>query len=308
LQKTYHLLLIIIDFIEVEVKITDMRATFEALPLHQEASFRFIEINQPDGFDGHWHYHPELELKWVLEGVGQRMVGDHMEPFGPSDLILVGSNLSHCWRTAPNFSGNSRAYVVQFPQDLISQRPEWFSVQQMIDDSSRGVSFKLIRKTRKKLEAAFACLYSKKPGTLESFSAWVSILGELSILPRQFLASSGFQQKETEDDRLARAINLILDSADHPIGEPLFKKACREVEMTPSAFSRFFKRNTGRTFSHFLNEARISKASRLLVESEENVLSISLECGYGSLSHFNRVFAELKGESPGQWRRKFWAA
>jgi len=100
-----------------------MRATFEALPLDKEASLRFFEIDQTGGFDGHWHYHPELELKWVIDGVGQRMVGDHMEAFGPSDLILVGSNLSHCWRTAPDFTGSSRAFVLQFPRQAISGKP-----------------------------------------------------------------------------------------------------------------------------------------------------------------------------------------
>jgi len=78
--------------------------------------------------------------------------------------------------------------------------------------------------------------------------------------------------------------------------------------MTPSAFSRFFKRHTGRTFSRFFNEAKVARASRLLVESAETVLSISLECGFGSLSHFNRTFEEIKGSSPGRWRKQFRAS
>ena len=120
-----------------------MRATFEALPLDKGSSFRFFEIDQAGGFDGHWHYHPELELKWVLDGVGQRMVGDHMEAFGPSDLILVGSNLSHCWRTAPDFTASSRAYVLQFPRQVISGRPELRAIEKMLGESSRGLSFQI---------------------------------------------------------------------------------------------------------------------------------------------------------------------
>ena len=79
-----------------------VRASFEALTLDGTSTFRFIQIDREDGFDGHWHYHPEYELKWVREGVGQRMVGDHVESFGKDDFVLVGSNLPHCWRTHPN--------------------------------------------------------------------------------------------------------------------------------------------------------------------------------------------------------------
>lgn len=286
-----------------------MRATFEALPLDKGSSFRFFEIDQSGGFDGHWHYHPELELKWVLDGVGQRMVGDHMEAFGPSDLILVGSNLSHCWRTAPDFTASSRAYVLQFPRQVISGRPELRAIEKMLGESSRGLSFHISGKeTGRRLELAFDRLRGAKAGTWESYAFWLSLLGELTELPRTLLASEEFSPREPQDDRLAKVIDLIFESAERPMEEGLFAEACKLASMTPSAFSRFFKRHTGRTFSRFLNQARISRASRLLVESEQNVLAISLECGFGSLSHFNRVFAELKGDSPGQWRRKFRAA
>ena len=101
-----------------------MRASFEALTLDGTSTYRFIQIDREDGFDGHWHYHPEYELKWVREGVGQRMVGDHVESFRRDDLVLVGSNLPHCWRTAPEFTGSSQASLLQFPPDCLGTNPE----------------------------------------------------------------------------------------------------------------------------------------------------------------------------------------
>ena len=286
-----------------------MRATFEALPLDQQTSFRFSEIDQGQGFDGHWHYHPELELKWVLDGVGQRMVGDHMQSFGPSDLVLVGSNLSHCWRTAPDFSGRSRAFLVQFPQDLVSQGPELAGIQKMLDDSQRGLSFHLGgNSVQDRLSKKFKQLEIAELGSWESYSIWLSLLGELSEMPREYLASAGYNPKEPEDERLARVIDFIFESVEGSVDTTVFPAACNIASMTPSAFSRFFKRHTGRTFSRFFNEAKVARASRLLVESAETVLSISLECGFGSLSHFNRTFEEIKGSSPGRWRKQFRAS
>ena len=237
------------------------------------------------------------------------MVGDHMQSFGPSDLVLVGSNLSHCWRTAPDFSGHSRALLLQFPQDLLSQGPELSGIHKLLEDSQRGLCFQLRGSSvQDRLKKSFKKLGITESGTWESYSAWLSLLGELTEMPREYLASAGYNPKEPEDERLARVIDFIFESVEGSIDKAIFPMTCEIASMTPSAFSRFFKRHTGRTFSRFLNEARVARASRMLVESRETVLSIALECGFGSLSHFNRTFEVIKESSPGRWRKKFRAS
>ena len=142
-------------------------------------------------------------------------------------------------------------------------------------------------------------------GSWSSYTCWIKLLGLLTELPKQILASEGYNLKKPVDDRLARVIDYIFEKVETQITPSLFDESSDLVSMTPAAFSRFFKRHTGRTFSRFVNEAKIARACRCLVESEETVLAISLECGFGSLSHFNRIFVDCKGCSPGRWRSKF---
>ena len=234
------------------------------------------------------------------------MVGDHVESFRRDDLVLVGSNLPHCWRTAPEFTGSSQASLLQFPPDCLGTNPETKKIRDLLDQSRLGLRFDLSNKGNKeRLEEAFDQMETTKQGSWTSYINWINLLGLLTELPCQVLASQSYNLKEPVDDRLARVIDYVFEKVETQIDPALFDESSNLVSMTPAAFSRFFKRHTGRTFSRFVNEAKIARACRCLVESEETILTISLECGFGSLSHFNRIFMEYKGCSPGRWRAQF---
>ena len=61
---------------------------------------------------------------------------------------------------------------------------------------------------------------------------------------------------------------------------------------------------TGMNFKKFLARHRINYAKRLLTENRLSISEIALECGYSSISSFNRVFLELTGMSPSKYKRE----
>ena len=73
--------------------------------------------------------------------------------------------------------------------------------------------------------------------------------------------------------------------------------------MTETSFSRFFKKNTGNTFTRHLGELRTGKACRLLADNDKAVTEICHDVGYVNLSNFNRAFRELRGMTPVQYRQ-----
>ena len=74
--------------------------------------------------------------------------------------------------------------------------------------------------------------------------------------------------------------------------------------MSESNFCKFFKKATGKTYSDYLNEIRINEASRLLLQSEKTISQIAFECGFETLSYFNRVFITKKKKTPSHYRKE----
>lgn len=66
---------------------------------------------------------------------------------------------------------------------------------------------------------------------------------------------------------------------------------------------RIFKQQTGMSFNSYLNKLRIERAKYMLKESNENILEISLDCGYNNITNFNRIFKRLSGTTPGEYRK-----
>jgi AraC-like DNA-binding protein len=78
----------------------------------------------------------------------------------------------------------------------------------------------------------------------------------------------------------------------------------RNAAMSASAFSRYFRRMTGRTVSEFVNEVRIGHARRMLIETDKTVSEVAFASGFESLSNFNRRFREIAGISPREYRQQ----
>ena len=75
--------------------------------------------------------------------------------------------------------------------------------------------------------------------------------------------------------------------------------------MSVPAFTRFFKRCTGKTFTEYLTELRVGSACRFLVETDRSVTEVCFAAGFHNVSTFNRRFRELKGMTPRAFRNQF---
>lgn len=79
----------------------------------------------------------------------------------------------------------------------------------------------------------------------------------------------------------------------------------RMGNFSPPVMIEYFKKYTGKTVSAYLKEKKFEYACQLLKSTQLTTLEISLQLGYYSLSHFNRVFKGFSGISPAAYRKKF---
>ena len=288
-----------------------MMPTVEHVPAGRDASFQ-CHAYATDAFPFAWHVHPEVELTLITAGRGRRYVGDSVEAFGPGDLVLLGPDLPHTWHTEPGPTAWPRAcaaVVVQFRADFLGpgflDRPEMRAVRGMLARSVRGLRFD--GPTARRAADAVAAL----PRTTGGLTRLVALLGVLDRLARsrQVVELSGRTFDAPLGPRARRRVDAVFRLVQAHHDRPLTQAdAARAVHLGPSAFARFFKRSTGRTFVDYVHEARVARACRLLVETELPVAGICFDAGFGNLANFNRVFKRLKGVSPRAFRQAFTSA
>jgi transcriptional regulator GlxA family with amidase domain len=103
-----------------------------------------------------------------------------------------------------------------------------------------------------------------------------------------------------------KKINLVIAYiVDHFRENIELEKAAGIAMMSPTAFCKYFKRHTRKTFIETVLDFRINYAAQQLVNTDKPVSDISYESGFGDVSHFYKVFKTKKELSPLQYRKKF---
>ena len=74
--------------------------------------------------------------------------------------------------------------------------------------------------------------------------------------------------------------------------------------LSPEAFSRFFRQQTGQCVSRYINEVRLQHCRQLLLETDMTVKEIAFCCGFNTLAFFNRTFLRQYGCTPTECRER----
>lgn len=278
-----------------------MKISFEKVLSDSGSSFAMKEKRE-QGFKGHYHFHPEIELTQILQGTGVRLVGDDISPFREGDLVLIGTNLPHRYTSDPVAGAWSRARVIQFSEDSLGggvlHAPECVEIAQMLERASRGICFReeaLVQADRFLQQICSSTGFSRLDGLLELLhSLATSGSGEP-------VSSAGYisNLNTFESDR----VNLALDHIHRHMQEPLkLDQMAARLKVSPATCNRLFRKSLGKPFKAFLLEVRISHACKLLLETDATIISIAHDCGFFNLSNFNRQFKSQKGKTPREYR------
>jgi AraC-like DNA-binding protein len=284
-----------------------MKAHFEKVT---QGGTSFLSFERADAeFPFNWHYHPEFELTLITDSCGQRLVGDGIADYEAGDLVLLGPNLPHSWRSGPVGPARPsihRAIVVQFRDNFLGDK--FFSLTEMepltrlLKRSACGLAFgdtESGRDVARKL-AGFPFL-----PPAQRVITLLSVLLDLAAESHPQLLSTNRVPPicRVEDQQRIDAICAYLNNHFEKSIE--FAKLSHQIHMDQGSLCRFFKRATGRTMTAYVNELRVGAAAQLLTETDRSVLDIGLQVGFGNYSNFNRQFKRIKGYTPRTMRQQF---
>lgn len=278
---------------------------FEKIEPAFGSSFSYRTYNKENQNKNHtfWHYHPELELVYVNGGSGKRQIGSHVSYYRTGDLILIGSNLPHC-----GFTDSLTEYecetVIQMKPDFLG--PEFFNIPEMrnikslFERSRKGIVYH--GKAKKYIGDKIEALkdkdhYDRLLGLLEVLSLLEKAEDYTVLNAEGFILETGLQ----DNNRVNIIFNFVKEEFKRPIS---LEEVADLVSMTVPAFCRYFKKITGKTFTEFVNEYRLTHAAKLLHEKQVSITEVCFDSGFNNFSHFNKRFKKFTGKSPSLYRNE----
>jgi AraC-like DNA-binding protein/ligand-binding sensor protein len=152
-----------------------------------------------------------------------------------------------------------------------------------------------------KLQDAY---FHSKVLSREQYEAMVRLLEifakHLSSVANEILV----QKQNAEPPVISRARRFI---GEHQAESISLDQIARALNMSTFYFCKMFKKATGLTFTDYLSRTRIEKAKNLLLNPHARVSEAAYDCGFISLTHFNRIFKRVVGKSPTAYRRSLGA-
>jgi len=289
--------------------VMDDNSIYFRLPKASSRGF-IVEFHELPHMYDRLHYHPELQLIYIVSGTGDLFAGDSFTSYGPGDLFLLGPSQSHVFKSDPDYFEESdekacKTISVFFHEkslgDGFFNLDETADIKGLIKRSGRGIHFDDYVSTSIGPrvfdlldQSDFECLLSI-----------LTILHDLSSTENfSYLAtmSSSVPISDQKNRKVNKVFNYILDHFHEDIK---LEDVANIANYSQAAFCHFFKEHTQKTFVQFLIEVRISNACKMLRNTDYNISQICYESGFNNVSNFNRQFKKLIGMSPSAYIKNY---
>jgi AraC-like DNA-binding protein len=261
--------------------------------------FRYSENELPD------HLHDLYELVYIHEGTGTFFIDHTVYEKGPGDLFLIPGNTVH--RAFPSADQPIVSTAVFFSPSLLRSDP--------LGDGYKPLGpFELARKrkqyrmtpaepARSRLETLLREMADELGNRAAGYrhALWLILQQLLLELSRQ-----PFSQAEPAASAgghgPAWIRKALSDMNRDPVGCGGLAELAGQASVSASHFSRVFKELTGMNVTDYINAKRLVLAKNLLHETDDNIETIAMACGYQGMRHFYQQFKKLTGLTPRAYR------
>ncbi|SEW45121.1 AraC family transcriptional regulator [Chitinophaga arvensicola] len=274
----------------------------------EEASFVVKEFCQPR-FTNTFHFHHGYELILIVKSAGRMYAGNKVMNYHEGEIYMFGPGLVHCFCNNSTPVGSdeiAHAIIIQFTEDFIGKdffdNLELRKIKELMQLSEYGIKFK---QTSSNVDSLFFQFRANQQ--MKNLILLLQILDELSFRSNESVQlltddSRKIRYKDADSKKLESIFKYVLENYNNQVDS---KSAASLACMNEAAFCRYFKKRTTKTFSQFVNEIRISHATKLLIGTDTGISEICYACGFDNISYFNRQFKIYQGKSPREYRKAF---
>ncbi|MEQ6120260.1 AraC family transcriptional regulator [Reichenbachiella sp. MALMAid0571] len=277
------------------------------LPKSSDESF-VVEHNVSNHLYNPLHQHPELQITLILQGTGTAFIGGYIGDFKPNDIFVIGSDVPHVFKNDDTYfdiNSDLKAEVIYvfFDQnsfgDVFFKMPEAKDLDDLFNRARKGI----------KVHGEVKTILISKLHDLASARNMEKIIRLLDVF-QIICAADSLEYLSTEvgdhnvDEHEGKRLNDVIQFTMEKYYRHISLDEISDIaNLTPAAFCRFFKQRTRKTYVNFLNEIRIGKACRMLLDKDMSIVDICYKSGFSNLSHFNRKFKKQTGYTPSKYKQ-----
>ncbi len=252
-------------------------------------------------FYQYYHVHPEFQLTYVEKSNGILYFGDNAYEFKEGDIFLIGPNIPHVFVDSPGVGQPEgiKAISIFFPDNyansIFSIIEEAASIRKLL--SSSLFCIKVGEKSRANVAACIKEIENDLTGFMRVMKL-MEILYVISLDYTQLFLDSN----PAIPDGGSRIERVYSYSMQHFSEKIEIHEVAQLVGMTDTAFCRFFRKSTSKSYIQYLIELRIAMACKYILSEDSGLADIAFRTGFGSMTNFIKQFKKIMGMTPSEYK------
>ncbi len=247
------------------------------------------------------HFHSAVEVLLPLRGELTATVEETAYCVHEGEVMIIPAGCMHALQMGP---GNERELIL-FEMNGVFSLKEFGAFRQLL---SKPLYLDAAHPVREKAQSVLLELLRiyRSGALLRNLHCYALLLEMYAALGEDYLAGNASQanmnalhRQLSGEDAFNRALDYVNTNY---MDDVTLDSLAAYAGFSRYTLSRMFRQHTGLTFTQYLNDRRVSMAMELLASTRMPVTQVALQCGFNSIATFNRVFRELRGCTPTQYR------
>ena len=241
------------------------------------------------------HFHPDIEIIYVLDGAVKVNFVDASYPLNTEDFLLINSNVRHEYVADKDLLVGCLMIDYTMLSEIFDGEQLFFWCNSVESNSS------FYEKLRYSMRQIFN-LYQQMEGQAVALknSIYYQLIYQLTS---NFLVKKGKQQYDSlrgiKDERLDKILSVMMSRYNEPL---TLKELSAELYLSNAYLSKYIKKHFGMRFLKLLGNIRLEYAVSDLMYTDKTILKVAMDNGFPNMASFNQVFKESYYMTPAEYR------